>query len=93
MSPSSSPLTEHLPEGTSHATPPALLEAQQTYLQGLPALLKERPGQWVAYHGTTRLALGDTKDGVWEECLRQGYQEFLLRRIRPHVEADFISVL
>jgi hypothetical protein len=79
--------------GVRSSTPAAILEAQEAFLQDLPELLKERCGQWVAYHGRSRLGFGATKTALWQECLRQGYQEFLIRRIRPRPEADVISAL
>jgi hypothetical protein len=84
---SSPPATERL------LAPPAFLEAQAAFLRDRPELLQERRGQWVAYHGATRIAVAATRDGLWEECLRQGYQEFLVRRVWPRVEAHFISAL
>ncbi len=73
--------------------PPAILEAQATYLRDLPELLKEHRGQWVAYYGTTRIALAATSEALWKECQRQGYREFLVRYIEPHVPVHFISAL
>jgi hypothetical protein len=75
------------------STPPAILEAQEAFQRDLPALLGERRGQWVAYHGDHRIGFGRTQDALWEECLRQGYHDFLIRRIWPYAETDFISAL
>jgi hypothetical protein len=75
------------------STPPEILEAQRVFLQDLPELLKTRRGQWVAYYGTERLGFGATKDALWDECCARGYQEFLIRRIRPRAEFEFISAL
>jgi hypothetical protein len=73
--------------------PPPILEAQQTFLRDLPELLTERRQQWVAYHGGSRIGFGATKTALWQECLRQGYQEFLVRRTRPRAESDLIATL
>ncbi len=73
--------------------PPIILEAQEAFLRDLPELLKERHGQWVAYHGAQRIGFGTTKSALWRECRRQGYEDFLVRRIWPYPESDFISAL
>lgn len=75
------------------SAPPEILEAQRTFLAELPQLLRERPGQWVAYHGSRRLGFGKTKTALCDDCIRQGYEEFLIRRIRPRSETDYISAL
>jgi hypothetical protein len=75
------------------STPPAILQAQEVFLRELPELLKERRGQWVAYHGDRRIGFGRTEHALWRECVRQGYQDFLIRRIWPYPETDFISAL
>jgi hypothetical protein len=56
-------------------------------------LLQQRRGQWVAYHGADRIGFGQTKTALWQECRRQGYHEFLIRRIRPRADTDYISAL
>jgi hypothetical protein len=43
------------------STPPEIMEAQDTFYRELSELLKERRGQWVAYHGKTRIGFGKTK--------------------------------
>src|SRR5262249_46130486 len=47
------------------STPPAILEAQATFWRDLPELLRERRGQWVAYHGAHRIGVGATKAALW----------------------------
>ncbi len=73
--------------------PPIILEAEEAFRRDLPELLKERHGQWVAYHGAQRIGFGTTKTALWNECLRQGYEDFLVRRIWPFPESDLISAL
>ena len=75
------------------STPPEILEAQETFERDLPELLKERRGQWVAYYGSQRIALAADEMALLEECWRQGYEEFLVRRIRPYPPFDYISAL
>lgn len=74
-------------------TPPVILEAQATFLRDLPKLLKERCGQWVAYFGTERLGFGTTKTALCQECCQRGYEEFLIRRIEPRADFDYISAV
>jgi hypothetical protein len=73
--------------------PPIILEAQAAFLRDLPQLLKERYGQWVAYHGAQRIGFGKTQTALWNDCLRQGYEDILIRRIWPIPESDLISAL
>ena len=75
------------------STPPAILEAQEQFLRDLPELLRERRGQWVAYYGNHQIGFSKDDLVLWQECLRQGYQECLIRRIWPHPETDYISAL
>ncbi|MGP0068841.1 MAG: hypothetical protein ACLQGP_35230 [Isosphaeraceae bacterium] len=43
-------------------------------------LLKERPGEWVAYRGSQRIGLGPTKEQLVQQCLEMGLRriEFLV---------------
>ncbi len=75
------------------STPPAILEAQTAFLRDLPRLLTERRGQWVAYSGAKQIGFAETEEALEQECSRQGYAEFLIRRVRPRAEVDFISAL
>jgi hypothetical protein len=75
------------------STPPEILEAQTAFLRDLPELLKERRGQWVAYYGAKRIGFGETEEALWQECLRQGYQNFLVRCVWPRPPFDYISAL
>jgi hypothetical protein len=71
--------------------PPAILEAQAAFERDLPRLLKERPGQWVAYLGEKPIAFAATSVALCQACWRQGHREFLLRCIEPYPDMDFIS--
>jgi hypothetical protein len=79
--------------GVRASTPPAILQAQEAFRRDRPALLRERPGQWVAYHGDHRIGFGRTQDALWRECRRQGYHDFLIRCIWPYAATDFLSTL
>jgi hypothetical protein len=46
--------------------------AEQTFRRDLPALLKERPGEWVAYYGDRRIAFAKTDLELYQECARLG---------------------
>lgn len=72
---------------------PLIAQAQETFRRDLPRLLKERPGQWVAYSGDRVLGYGSTKTAVYQECLRQGHERgtFVVRLIGPQVEMDFLG--
>src|SRR4051794_27765725 len=40
-------------------------QAVLAFRRDLPALLKERPGQWVAYHGPNRVGFASTDDELY----------------------------
>ena len=55
--------------------PTLILQAQAAFAQDLPQLLRERPGQWVAYHGGRRVGFAGTDLALYQECLRHGMNE------------------
>jgi hypothetical protein len=67
---------------------PLVVGAQQAFERALPQLLRERPGQWVAYHGDRLIGFAPSKSELYQECLRQGLPrgEFLVRSIEPGPE-------
>jgi hypothetical protein len=73
-------------------TLPIIRQALNAFARDLPQFLRDRPGQWVAYHGDKPLGFGATKTALYQECLRQGYidEEVLVRRIQPSVAEDFL---
>ena len=77
------------------STPPIILEAQAAFFADLPEMLRERYGQWVAYHGKHRIGFGKDDWALEEECLRQGYNEneLLIYLVYPYPETDYISAL
>jgi len=64
---------------------PLIAQAQVRHRRDLPELLKEHPGKWVAYFGTERICLGETKRELIEKCVQRGLKddEFLVRAIAP----------
>jgi hypothetical protein len=48
--------------------------ALETFLQELPQLWAERPGQWVAYQGDRRLGFATQKHELYQLCLEAGLQ-------------------
>jgi hypothetical protein len=71
--------------------PPAILEAQAAFERDLPRLLKERPGQWVAYRPEGPVVFAATDRALYRECERLGLREFITRCIEPWPEMDLIS--
>jgi hypothetical protein len=71
--------------------PAAILEAQAAFERDLPRLLKERPGQWVAYRPEGPVVFAATDLALYRECERLGLREFITRCIEPWPEMDFIS--
>ena len=60
-------------------------QAHETFCRDLGRLVEERPGQWVAYRGTSRIGFAASKTSLFRLCeglgLRRG--EFLVRSIEP----------
>jgi hypothetical protein len=79
------------PQDQPIRVPPAILAAQAAFERDLPRLLKERPGQWVAYRPEGPIAFAATDLEVLKECERLGHREFLLRMVYPYPEVDYIS--
>ena len=67
---------------------PVIVQAQEAFQRWLPQLLKERRGQWVAFHGDQLLGFADTKTALYHTCLRQGHErgKFLVRAIEPQID-------
>jgi hypothetical protein len=51
---------------------PMMIKADEAFRRDLPQLWKERPGEWVAYHGLERIGFALTKDQMVHECLERG---------------------
>src|SRR4051794_15607842 len=80
---------EHSPSGEPRPVrvSPFILCAEDAFRLDLPQLLKERPGQWVAYHGHQRLDFAATKPQLYQECVNRGLQpeEFHILSIEPEM--------
>jgi hypothetical protein len=70
---------------------PEMRAAHKAFERDLPQLLRERPGQWVAYLGDKPLGFAKTKEELYQRYLSQGYEEFFVRCIEPYPEFDYIS--
>jgi len=66
---------------------PIIHQAVDTFHHDLPELLKEHPGEWVAYHGDRRLRFARSSTELYQDCFRQGYErhQFLVRKIVPQL--------
>jgi hypothetical protein len=64
---------------------PLLQEADQAFRRDLAQLLKERPGQWVAYHGAERIGFAPRKPEMYQVCRDRGFdlRETLVTCIEP----------
>jgi hypothetical protein len=64
---------------------PVALLALETFRRDLPALMKQRPGDWVAYHGDRRVGIAKTDLELYKECKRQGLpdDECIISPIEP----------
>ena len=65
--------------------PLEIIEAQKAFAHDLPQLLRERPGQWVAYCGSRRIGFDKSHTELYRACLRQGLDEetFVVQCIEP----------
>ena len=77
---------------TATATVSNCQEAQCAFRRDLPQLLRERPGQWVAYYGNERLGFARTDLELYEECRRRGLDDnaYLVLCIEP--ESDVVTL-
>ena len=66
---------------------PMINRSQEAFRRDLPELLKNRYGQWVAYHAEERIGFGGTQTELYEECFRRGLErdEFVVRNIQPEM--------
>ena len=64
---------------------PRHAQCYQAFLRDLPSLLDQYPGQWAAYAGDKRLAIGLSKRELYRKCMMAGYHEgdFLICGIEP----------
>ena len=76
------------PNSEPHGTPPAIEASLKAFGEALPQLLRERAGQWVAYHAGRQLGFAETKTELYQRCLAAGLRrgEFIVRLIQPQVE-------
>jgi Family of unknown function (DUF5678) len=70
--------------------PPLIQRGQEAFSRDLPELLKKYAGKWVAYSGERQLGIGRSKGKLYQQCLRQGFDddEFLVRSIEPEIPDD-----
>jgi hypothetical protein len=80
-----------LPDDEPIHIPPAILEAQAAFERDLPRLLKDRPGQWVAYRPEGPILFAATSPALHQQCRKLGYREYLSRKVMPYPDTDFIS--
>jgi hypothetical protein len=63
-----------------------------TFRRDLPRLLKERPDEWVAYHGDQLVGIAKTDLELYKKCARLGIpdDEYIVRPIElePPDEVD-----
>ena len=82
------------PEGPSplgaFTIPPLVAASQAAFRRALPGLLRQRPRQWVAFHGDERVGFGRTEAELYEACFRRGLAEdqFVVRFILPEPPPD-----
>jgi hypothetical protein len=67
----SSPVEKQKPQRQQEI---AALQAQawEAFSGEFAALLRNHPGQWVAYHGASRECIGASQSAVYQECKQRG---------------------
>ena len=62
---------------------PLIAEAQETFQKELPELLSHFHGQWVAYRGSYRAGVSNSKSDLYTTCFARGWtrEEFVVRKI------------
>jgi hypothetical protein len=55
------------------------------FRKALPTLLKERPRQWVAFHGDEVVGFARTPLDLYQECARRGlpHGDYIVQAIEP----------
>jgi hypothetical protein len=69
--------------------------ADSTFRRDLPQLLRQRPGDWVAYRGARLLGFGPTKADVYDLCIEMGLArgDFVVRSIEPDIDEMVVGPL
>jgi hypothetical protein len=70
---------------------PLMAEADEAFHRDFPQLMQERPGEWVAYHGSECIGFAPTKDLLVRECLGRGLKrgDFFVTCVEPQDEIQF----
>jgi hypothetical protein len=78
------------PLASASAIPPLIAAGQAAFRSALPDLLHQRPGQWVAYHGTQQIGFARSETALYQECFRRGLKEheFVVRCIMPEIPPE-----
>jgi hypothetical protein len=69
--------------------PPAVAQGQEAFRRDLPQLLEQYRGQWVAYRGPDRIAVGKTQEAAYQQCLQsgKGKEDFVVLYVEPGADA------
>ncbi len=78
------------PIGTRSGVLPMIEAASAQFRHDLPGLLNDRRGQWVIYHGATRLGFGGTKTDLLQACYSRGYpdDELYIAKVQEDVDVS-----
>jgi hypothetical protein len=79
-------LPDPLPPGYCLARiPESVRRSNAAYRRDLPRLLRERPGQWVAYHGDEQVGFAANDLELYQLCLKRwDHDEFIVRCIEAN---------
>ena len=64
---------------------PLFAQSVRAFFRNVEELAKRYDGKWAAFHGDELIAIGRTKTGLWQDCLRRGLKngEFAVLGIYP----------
>lgn len=69
----------------SESCPSHLQRSHAAFLRDLPSMLNQHAGQWAAYAGNQRVAIGPSKRELYRQCLAAGHRagDILICGIEP----------
>ena len=72
-------------EPESRSPTESLVQSQKAFYRDLPQLLRQYPGQWVAYYRSFCVKVGKKQELVYQYCLDQSFDEedFIVLYVEP----------
>jgi hypothetical protein len=73
--------------------PPHVWEAEEAFHRSLADLLRNHPGKWVAYQGSTLMEIANSKAEVFHKCQQRGLDvtRLFVRLVAESPEIDYLG--